>query len=633
MVTQLVKSKEFPESVLKIDKLKFKLRVGSFVGHLEEGDHHDGGGRGASVIKRTKHVIRMLFPRPIIVVKGSNIALHVEKGYIAPEVPYEFGMKSNRSSLPSSVIASHRRDPTIPTFDLDSMMEFLQNDEIIEADQVTLCIERWINHVVTKMKGRNDETNSKPMNSRDVPREARTDDERTNALIHSIAEIVCHSLSIHLQNASVIISGASSDYVKETRQKYGARDANLMFAKMPKEKRALTVIGADVISISFSSDEECNGMLLFAGLQVKVGYPVSMRGGEKGGEEDLTYAWHSIAHPFQLVAELKGVIPILTWALNYDHYFENRSIGLDLSASELAVSLSPSHLHTLLLHLDDFTDANSPYNEWFVWMQKRHLQSLRVSEREKWMYAQSYAKLKGVKFDAETSTLDQWMSASQIKDMEKRMTRYEIMSQRCIAMKNEWKIPQGCNDFRDYLHSSRSSILDTPDASRVTPDETLSPFQRVYLTSLHALTTLIREKFSFLSPRITVNYVARTFHFDLPSDVDDFRLTKSHAKRPIPTSISINGVSLILQQTNPLFAYDRKSDSVDRHRDFLKLTLEAQKMEWNVVPTSGREEKLPAFMDGSLVGIVYKVSDSGYSVCVVVFVNRVCSAYFVDVVY
>ena len=275
----------------------------------------------------------------------------------------------------------------------------------------------------------------------------RTDDEKMNARIHSILRAIFHSISIQLTDASIIISGAGSELVKETRKEHDPRDTNLILAKLPKQLRALTMIGTDLISISFSPDEQCNLQLCLDSVYLKVGNPLP---GVMNGKKDSTsalsaeiaYAWHTIVHPFDVVIELKGIIPLIIWGANYDHHWTTRTLGLDLSSTEIAISLSPNHLQTALLHLDDFVDPMSSFNKWYTWLNSSHQQKLKIGleESEKRIYCRNFARVKKTITDEDTFGSDigngQRLTSLQMREMESRMTRNEIMSLRCTAMKN-----------------------------------------------------------------------------------------------------------------------------------------------------------------------------------------------------
>ena len=197
-----------------------------------------------------------------------------------------------------------------------------------------------------------------------------------NAHLHFFARMLLPSILIELEHAFVTMSGADSVYVKEARKKNNKslRETNLDLATLPQHRRALTVVGADEISISFS-ESACNLSLCFSGLQVKIGSPIpdAMTATKRLNSSVVTYGWHTLVSPFDVVLELKGLLDLAVWAVNYDHHWATRTLGLHLSASVISVSLSPRHLHTLLLHLDDFIDPLSPYNKWCVPFLLRYL--------------------------------------------------------------------------------------------------------------------------------------------------------------------------------------------------------------------------------------------------------------------
>ena len=622
-VSILQKSDDYPESKISIHKMKIKLRIGTAVGTKISDTVAEVSNNGKA--SSTNWILRLLyyvFPRPVIDVDMVGVTFEIEKSYIAPDAPSEFHNNSQSTTpltLPSAVVSSNQCGPEIPTFDQDYWLDFLRNDEILDADNITFLIERWINHAVSKLKKKQFQpdgltaTEKQTTIPKDIPVKERTDDEKTNVLITSIAEALCHSLSFRLSNASVIISGADSAYVKMIRKKFNPRRANIMLAKLPRRKRALTIIGADVISISFSPDVHCNLLFYFLNVYVKVGNPIprakyqTRASGASSCREtldsDVQYAWHSIAHPFHLVAEIIGVVPFLTWILNYDHYWETRSIGVNISTTEVNVTLTPEHLHTVFLHLDDYTDPMSPLNEWLAWLNKKHLQTLGgVSENEKLIYSHNFARIKGTKFD-ENETLfqdAQKLSSLQMKDMEKRMTRHEIISLRCIAMEKKWRIPKENEEFSRFLRQSRSRINEKNDRNQVTPLDAPSPFQRIHPSPLGALVTLIIGNNSFFSPLVTMNFTVKNLHLDFPYEQDS-------ARKHIPSSITVTGVSFGLKQTSPFFSLGNNSVAIDSPRPFLNLKFQAQGIEWNVLSTDVDEHKLPAFRDGSIVGLIYKV--------------------------
>jgi len=597
-------SDDYPESKITIDELTTTLRIGTAVGlHLNDtvSDVENLKENKLSV-HWILRILYYLFPRPVIDVVMDGVILHVEKAYIAPDPPSELvidGAHRSTASLPSSVVSSDKRSPYIPTFDQEYWMDFLRNDEVNDADNLTFCIERWIKHVVTKMRVKMNGS-SDCMNSSDpraVPKKERTDDEKTNFLLTAILEATFHSLSIRLNNAAVVVCGAGSEVVKSTREKYDFREANLQLAKLPRNKRALTSVGADLISISFTADTRCNLLFYFVGLSGKVGNPRPRKrevGSFTSGVEDdagTQYDWRTITHPFQVVLEVVGVIPFVIWALNYDHYWRTRTIGLNITTSQVKVALEPNDLHTVFLHFDDFTDPKSPLTEWFCWLQKRHLEKLQLSDYQKSLYCESYARSKGVKYEENFNEGAHKLTLSQMRDLEKKMTRQDIIFLRCKAMKKKWRIPKENQEFVDFLGTSRSSIVEEGN-NRLPSSNSIPLYQRQYSSPLEALTCLVRESNSFLSPIIAVNFYISSLDLIIPNDECS---TKS-----IPSIISVMAVSSEFKASNPLF-----SDKYDLPREYITMNFSVCGLVWNIGDNGAEDIELSRFRNGSFVGLAY----------------------------
>ncbi|KAL7543622.1 LOW QUALITY PROTEIN: hypothetical protein ACHAXR_013206 [Thalassiosira sp. AJA248-18] len=653
---------DFPESKITVQKISFKIRASSLAGtqdgnpRTNNNSSHphphrsifgaaDKSKPSEAKPKRELKMLYNLIPRPIIVVKLNDVSIEIEKAYLAPEPPSQFRTTSlaNNQKLPTA-LPTPQNGEDLPTFHQVSVLEIIKNEEVVEAEKVTLFVERWIDHAVAKLKAKVDEstgltksfsfskgssnqldsnTSSQGLEgvaaeSREPSVEQQTYDEKMNAWIHWGAERVLHMISFELEHASVMISGAGSEVVKQTRKSNTPRKANLAFARLPRRRRALTVVGADAISVSFSPDKQCNALFCFVGLNTQVGTPMNADQSDadaftQGSAADVEYAWHTVAHPFHLIAEVKGVLSFLIWSVNYDHYWTTRTLGLNLSSTEIAVSLSPDHLHTVLLHLDDYTDPMSSYNEWIEWIKNTHCKKNQseLSEQETSAYRNNYARIKGVgRKGANSSGNENQLTLEQMKDLESRMTRYEIMSNRCFAMKHFWRIPKANKDLEEFLRNSQSSIRDKGDESCATPLDVQAPFQRLHPTPLHALVTLIRENSSIFAPHVTVESFVQTLHIDFCDD--GFGPREKSSMPPISSSITVSELSFGIDQKNTLFSHAR--GSVDSPRPFLDLYLHIRGCKWDVVDktTSSLDEELPLFRDRSPVGMVY-MSDKDVS--------------------
>ena len=564
-------SLDYPGSKVKIERLKVRLTIKT----------RDQNNQKGCAIKRA---FQLLLPRPMFVVKMTRVIVEVEKSYIAPPADFR-DVVSNQ--LPHAISMQHH--PELLQYDQSYYVEELRNAEIFEADYITFCLERWIKHVVANTGN----------NSSDRNAHSTISDDRFNAWISCLSRILLQSVSVYIDSASVIISGAGSDIVKETRQRFSPNDANLHLAQLRKEQRALTMISTNLIKISFSPDTKCNLLICFGGLQVKIGNPYEKRkrkssvpNKETSRSSVFRWKWYTIVHPFDAVAELKGVLPFIVYSMNYDHYWEDRVLGLDLSVSStLSLNMSPKNLHTLFLHLDDYTDTNSSFNQWFEWLKQCHKQTLKSNSTEKETYCRNYGKSLG-------------------RAIEKKLRCSEIMNLRCISMKDRWRVPKESSELEMYLIRSRCEInSDVGDFVEV--DENSSLFQRTYHSALEALVSLVKEKSSLFAPKIELKCRVGTLKVRFPSDDEErFRIGR---QQPIPSILSVSNISFKAEQVHPLFAMD-KNQPVDKRRQFLGISVKANALQWDVCNTdSTKNVDLPRFPDKSLVGIAYKVSIASFN--------------------
>lgn len=560
-------SLDYPWSKIKIARLKVRLTMKA----------RDDSNQMSWV----RRAFNRMFPRPMCIVKMTRLVMEVEKAYIAPPTPADFG---DDVSIPLPHAISTQQHPELLAFDQSYLIDRLRNAEILEADYYTFCLELWIKYAVANLR----------KSSSDSYAHSTTSDDRLNSWISSLARILLQSVSIYIDSGSVIISGAGSDVVKETRQHFPPNEANLRLAQLRKHQRALTMISTNLIKISFSSDEMCNLRICFGGLQVKMGNPRVQRARRSSvANNDASsivrrWEWYTIVQPFDVFAELRGVLPYVVYLSNYDHYWEKRVLGLDLSvSSEISLAMSPKNLHTLFLHLDDWTDTNCSFNQWFEWLQRCHRQTLKSSSTEKEIYCSNYG-----------NNLAGMASQEEMKMIERKLRCSELMTLRCKAMKDRWRLPKHSSEFKDYLIRSRCEI--DSDVDDLT-GESSSPFQRTYPSALEALVTLLKEKSSILSPRIELNCRVGTLNIHFPPDDGKRRY------QAVPSVLSVFNSSFSVELVKPLFAVD-KNLPVDRRRQYVGLSLKVNDIHWAVCQ-AGLEKnlKLPRLPDRSFAGIAFKV--------------------------
>lgn len=630
---------DFPESKVTVGKITVKVRMSSLAGRSiakrEADDSNSLNKTGEDETTMQKEIrlgwfafLNHFIPRPVIAIVLHNVTVHIEKVYLAPKpspLIEEHTKESPRDSgLPMALPLSYNGEvKDLPTFDQTYFWEMIRDESVKSADSLTFQVERWIDHAVTKLKAKEGGDKSRNKSSRNgsqrndegMHSSVKTHDEKVNEWIKFFARILCHIIKLDLVNASVIISGAGSDYVNKVRKKYSPREANLMLAKLPKRKRALTVIGADMISASFSHDSECNLLGCLVGVYVKVGNPLNSAPGSMVDSTDVRYVWHDIVNPFQCILEFKGVLPFLVFSLSYDHNWVTRALELNLSISEKNLSISPQHIHTVFLHLDDYTDISSPLVQWLEWMRLIRSERPKLTPEEKAAYCKSYAKIiKGMKEDEAESDGQHLLTSTQMKDMEVAMSEWEILSLRCLGMRKHWLIPKENEEFSEFLRSTKSSISSTNDDGVKMDsmmdsmmDGNLSPFEQDYPTPLHALLKLVWEKSSILAPRVTFTFTAGTYMFDFPSDLGIIESHGGTQKKVIPSSLVSSGVEFRFEQSNPLFV--SHSIDYDIQRSFIDLSLRVAGLRWDLAVGKNDEilSELPLFLGSSPAGMIYEV--------------------------
>ena len=619
-------SVDFPESKVTVGKITVKVRMSSLAGRSAANREADDnirwnktGEDDATIQKEIKlgwfAFMNHFIPRPVIAIILHNVTVHIEKVYLAPKpLPLieEHTKDSPRDSLPMALPLSYNDEvKDLPTFDQTYFWEMIRDEGVNIADSLTFQVERWIDHAVTKVKARGTSSpNDSQRKDEGMHSNVKTYDEKVNEWIRFFARTLCHILTLELVNASVIISGAGSDYVNKVRKKHSPQDANLMLAKLPKRKRALTVIGADMMSVSFSHDSECNLLGCLVGVYVKVGNPLNSASGSMVDATDIRYIWHDIVNPFQCILEFKGVIPFLVFSLSYDHSWVTRALELNLSISEKNLNISPKQIHTVFLHLDDYTDISSPLIQWLEWMRLIRSERMILTHEQKVVYCKSYAKIKGMKEDETETGGQRLLTSTQMREMELAMSQWELVSLRCLGMRKHWLIPKEDREFSEFLRSTKSSIsLTDDDDVKMDPliDENLSPFQQVYPTPLHALFKLVWEKSSILAPRVTFTLAAGKYMFDFPPHLGETESRGGTQKKVIPSSLVSSGVEVRFEQSNPLFV--SQSISYDIQRPFIDLSLQVAGLRWALAVGKNDEilPELPLFLGSLPAGIIYEV--------------------------
>lgn len=137
-----------------------------------------------------------------------------------------------------------------------------------------------------------------------------------------------------------------------------------------------------------------------------------------------------------------------------------------------------------------------------------------------------------------------------------------------------------------------------------------TPFQRLHKTPQHALAILAMNKYSFLSPGIDISFFAKAVKYEFPRDPLIDHPGKRSKTRTVTSSLCLADLSLTLKYTSPLLFHPVAKTSPVKIRPLLDLSIHVGGLNWSAIGTKvAGQQYAPTFVDNSLVGIIYKVSD------------------------
>ena len=232
-----------------------------------------------------------------------------------------------------------------------------------------------------------------------------------------------------------------------------------------------------------------------------------------------------------------------------------------------------------------------------------------------------------------------------LTSLQRRMSCNEMMEQRVLAMREIWDVDMSDTEITIFLQSTCSRILVPPLATNTSDLDTDHiddigpqldvnvkekieqepglpgndfPFERVYSSPAEAVVSLVREKFSFNASSFMWSICIESICVHL-ADADAERV----AKDKIPTVLCFYGFKLHVYQRSPVFSKTKldsgtfisKSppslldlDALANYRQCQSLSLEVKSAIWTPNELMAEHAEIPTFMDGSLVGIFYRVS-------------------------
>ena len=651
---------------------------------------------------------------------------------------------TDSEALPSAIIpksADRNGDmaKSLPVFaGRDTMLQAFAGEGRSEADSIIFHMERWVENTSKKYTKKKDSmetskrveksTSKKPnatdggyktdetsgsrryeLKSRDEGKvEEGMHDDVMNFLLKSILRRVLSSVEVECAEISLTISGADAPTVKNARNSDAVEPyrANVALSRLGWHQRALTVLSIESVFVSFQGPN-CTLKVAIGGISMQVGMPPKRKHSSNGGpsppsspgrrdvsntlttfgagvgqKRNRRRTWYTlIPSDNDIAVNISGVLPILVWALNYDHHWQKRKLGINVVMSKISFRLESLPLFTALVHLDDFADPDSSHGEWATWLRRKyHLGISPLSDVERATYRKCYRKIKGIK---EVVQLERggrgvlvkeqkpsYLNATQdtespaitpVKDavgagapspeaaeeesrvnggsereilceLESRMTCDEILEERCIVLRDKWKLSASNPELQEFLVLTKSELLKRKQSPRImaaaAPQSTApqdssrndgllqSPFEQTYTSPVDILVCLVREKFHLFAPSVDISarVGAVQLHFIDRSFGERAAKLKGKSSNIVgsshdimSTTLAIQGILLEIHQQSIVFSSFEEDSSP---RTFQNISLAVDNIRWQPDVTSIGDIHLLTFIDESPCGIIYKKDES-----------------------
>ena len=468
--------------------------------------------------------------------------------------------------------------------DQDALLQSFAGQGRSEADSIIFHMERWVEHTSKKYGAKYANKRKKESSKEDgiaiskQQSEAREGvgktggtsgrrgsdfegkdeklgvegrhDDIMNFLLKSILRRVLSSVEVDCADISLVIAGADAPTVRNARKANAVEPyrANLALSCLGWHQRAVTVVSIGTVFVSFQGPD-CTLKVGIGGISMQVGMPTKKRSvsdggtspssspglrgasnianardadGVKAGERrNRRRAWYTIISPDNGTdVDVTGVLPILVWALNYDHFWQKRKLGINVRMSNISLRLEFIPLCTALIHLDDFVDPDSSHGEWAAWLRRKYQIGISpLSDIERQTYRDCYKKTKGVKEveqkkrgdrgvllknqkpsylnvaqdnaespgttpvkdsaeagslaskvqnnQAETTKKNDGSEKETLSKLESRMNCDEILKERCSVLRDKWNLSSSNPELQEFLALTKSDLQSRKKSPRI----------------------------------------------------------------------------------------------------------------------------------------------------------------------
>lgn len=446
---------------------------------------------------------------PAVSIQVSRFDLRLDKAYIAPQPPLDFLSSSSSDTKHLPLALQYLFLDTdcfceCQTFDQDYFLNYLEENETSQANRIVTLLKLWL-------KGLKHSTERKASFSN---------------VAKKILKLALYFLfpCIEFRAVGCLItvtglSGADSSALCNCRDWMG-KGKNLFYlaSSSIRGRGAVTKISCERFMLSFCG----KGMLSF----VMNNYLIQICDKCKQEEIDL---FSCSSSSFQW----SGCIEYICWCfLYYDNLWNKRHFHGTLNVEKITLNLVPRSVHTFLTHFDDFTNTNSPFNEWHRWLSKRK-NDLELEESER----TSKKQLLGRALYREVTRLQKTLWDHSCQELE----FVSFLNSTCSRVDS---IETGLEPT-DLDYDIRQWARNAFDSS--------SLFDSVYPSIQVAQLFFLWKKFDTLSPRFTISV-----------DVSQFCISSL----PQNSVVLVEDICLELDITNVVFPTDsNKTSNPDKNRN------------------------------------------------------------------
>ena len=447
----------------------------------------------------------------------SRFFLRLDKAYIAPQPRLEFlSSSSDIQNLPLAIqyiFLETDCSCECQTFDQDYYLNYLEGKESLQAIRIATLLKLWL-----KSLKRSSERSFL------FYKMAKNIFQLALCLLLQCIEFEAVDSLIRVTGLNGSKSGSicnCEDWIEKGKSIFHLANSNV------KGKGDVTKISCGRFSLRYCED----GMMCI----VINDYHTLIYDEDKREEIDLLSC-------STLSFRWSGCMELLCWFYLYsDELWNKQHFHGNINVDIIRLNLDPRSVHTFLMHFDDFTNINSPFNEWYRWLTKTK-SDLGLEGNE----SVPRKELIGRDLHREVSMLQKtlWDHSCKSKEL------VSFLNSTCSHVESNEAMFEHTdldNDIRQWTHNAFDSSL----------------FDSVYPSFQVAQLFFLQKKFDILSPRFTFSVdICHIFMSSLPQNSNSL----------------IENMNLELDATNAVFPANSNETSTNEKNRNRRVSL--MKISW-----------------------------------------------------